>query len=67
MNNSVINIINQIVVLVGFPAIIAGLIYTGRKLQILDDLKKKSDGIEDFSKCATGAIDNIQKVPRNVY
>lgn len=32
----------------------------GRKLQVLDDLKKKSEGIEDFSECAAGAIVEMQ-------
>lgn len=60
MLNNFIAILNQIVIIIGVPAIIAGLIYIGKKLQILEDLKEESKSIESFSKCATGAIIEMQ-------
>jgi hypothetical protein len=33
-----LNLVNAIIVMVGIPAIVAASIYTGRKLQVLDNL-----------------------------
>lgn len=65
MLNNFIAILNQIVIIIGVPAIIAGLIYIGKKLQILEDLKEEAKKIESFSKCATGAIIEMQTHLRN--
>jgi hypothetical protein len=35
----IVNVINLVIVIVGVPTIVGTLIYIGRKLQILDDLK----------------------------
>jgi len=43
---NVLNTVNQIVLIVGLPAIIAAAIYIGRKLQILDNLQESSEKIK---------------------
>jgi hypothetical protein len=35
----IVNVINLVIVIVGVPTIVGTLIYIGRNLQILDDLK----------------------------
>ena len=42
----VIDLINTILIIIGIPAVIGAFIYVGRKLQILDDLKKTIEKVK---------------------
>ncbi len=44
--NNLVVLINQLVILFGVPTIFVVLIYIGRKLQILDDVKKSADATQ---------------------
>lgn len=55
-----LTIVNQALIIIGAPTIVGGLIYIGKKLQILEYLKEETKKMENFSSCATGAIIEMQ-------
>ncbi len=53
---TLLQIINAVVVLVGVPTIVIGLIYVGRKLQILDELQKTTRKIKHNIRVISNAM-----------
>ncbi|MFA6097540.1 MAG: hypothetical protein WC788_08025 [Candidatus Paceibacterota bacterium] len=54
------DIVLKAIVGLGIPTIIVASVYIGRKLQILDDLKKHSDSTSKFCMSATNSIVEVQ-------
>lgn len=66
--NGIIEIINKIFIVVGVPAAMGGMIYIGRKLQSLDDLKRTMAKVKHNLKVIADSLvkSNISFDPRDL-